>query len=72
MPRTPNELDIALAKADVKIARLETQNSEFGTRLTALEKLLAAGPTVAQSLAEIATNTDRMAKAAHGPYGGEQ
>lgn len=41
------------------------------TRLEAVEKAVLTGPTVAQSLAKLVVNTDRLAKAANGPYGGE-
>lgn len=72
MPRTQDQLDVALLKAENELARLKAQNVELGTRLSAAEKLLSAGPTVSQSLAAIAHNTDRMAQAAFGPYGGEK
>lgn len=72
MPRTLAELDLAVTRLETENRRLRDQLVEFGPRLTTVEKTVAAGPTVAQSLAAIAHNTDRMAKAAHGPYGGEQ
>ena len=72
MPRTLAELDLALTRLENDNRRLKEQLVEFGPRLTAVEKTLAAGPTVAQSLAAIARNTDRMAQAAFGPYGGEK
>ena len=71
MPRTLAELDLALTRLENDNRRLKDQLVEFGTRLTAVEKTVAAGPTVAQSLAAIAVNTDRLAAAAHGPFGGE-
>lgn len=79
MPRTLAEIDIALARVEADNKRLKDQLVEQGTKLAAVEKAIAAGPTVAESLAklvvsmaQIAVNTNRMAEIAHGPYGGEK
>lgn len=72
MPRTLAEIDIALSRVEADNKRLRDQIVEQGTKLAAVEKQLAAGPTVAESLAKIAVNTDRMAQTAHGPFGGEK
>jgi Flp pilus assembly protein TadB len=72
MPRTLAELDLALTRLENENRRLKEQLVEFGPRLTAVEKTVSAGRTVAESLAAIAINTDRMAVAANGPYGGEK
>lgn len=72
MPRTLAELDLALTRLENDNRRLKDQLVEIGPRLTAVEKQLASAPTVAESLAKLVVNTDRMAKAAFGPYGGEK
>jgi hypothetical protein len=72
MPRTLAELDIVVTRLENENRRLKDQLVEQGGRLAAVEKQLAAGPTVAESLAKIAVNTDRMAQTAHGPFGGEK
>jgi predicted amino acid racemase len=72
MPRTLAELDIVVTRLENENRRLKDQLVEQGGRLAAVEKQLAAGPTVADSLAKLVVNTDRMAKAAHMPFGGEK
>lgn len=61
MPRSLLQVDLDLARAEAEIARLRTLNVELGTRVKALENTIAAGPTVAQSLAVIARAIDPLA-----------
>ncbi len=72
MPRSLGEIDIVVLRLEGENKRLREQIVEQGTRLKAVEQQLAAGPTVAESLAKLVINTDRMAKAAHAPFGGEK
>jgi hypothetical protein len=79
MPRTLDQIDIGVLRLEADNQRLRNQLVEQGGRLAAVEKQLAAGPTVADSLAklvvntsQIAVNSDRMAQVAHGPFGGEK
>jgi predicted amino acid racemase len=62
VPRTLQQVDLDLARAEATIKRLQDLVVEQGTRLAMVEKALAAAPTVAESLAKIAGSMDPLAK----------